>query len=114
VAGTTGTGTSSAPLAAALSPTGISTALYTSPHVDRVHERVRIAGVAVGDTELAEALARALGAREAAIVENTPGDEATWFDVMTAAAFVCFQRARCAWAVVECGIGGRLDSTNAV
>lgn len=114
VAGTKGKGTTSALVAAALSRAGTRTGLYTSPHVDRVNERVRIDGLEVDDAALAETLERAWAAREAAIAGNTPGDEATWFDLVTSAAFVCFQRARCEWGVVECGIGGRLDSTNAV
>ena len=113
VTGTKGKGTTSALVAATLSKRGLRTGLYTSPHVDRVNERVRVDGLDVGDEVLAHALERAFAAREAAIAENTAGDEATWFDLITAAAFLVFAEAGCAWAVVECGIGGRLDSTNA-
>ncbi|MBI5362571.1 MAG: bifunctional folylpolyglutamate synthase/dihydrofolate synthase [Planctomycetes bacterium] len=114
VAGTKGKGTTSALVAAALVRAGLRTGLYTSPHVVRVQERVRIDGADVGDAELAHALERALDAREAAVREDTDGREATWFDLITAAAFVCFRAAGVEWAVVECGLGGRLDSTNVV
>jgi len=114
VAGTKGKGTTSALVAAALARAGLRTGLYTSPHVDRVHERVRIDGRDVDDAALASALERTLAARESAIAEGTAGAGATWFDLLTAAAFVVFAEARVEWAVVECGLGGRLDSTNVV
>ncbi len=114
VTGTKGKGTTSALTAEGLMRAGIRTGLYTSPHLERVNERVRVDGREVEDEDLAVALEDALAAREAAILARTPADEATWFDVVTAAAFVSFARAKCAWVVVEVGIGGRLDSTNVV
>lgn len=114
VTGTKGKGTTSALVAEALSSAGIQTGLYTSPHVERMTERVRIDGVEVADDMLAAALERAFDARAAALLERTSGDEATWFDLVTAAAFTLFAEAGCEWSVIECGIGGRLDSTNAV
>src|ERR1044071_5617515 len=85
VAGTKGKGTTSALVAAALARAGLRTGLYTSPHVDRVHERVRIDGRDVEDAALASALERTLAARESAIAEGTAGAGATWFDLLTAA-----------------------------
>ncbi|MFO1010966.1 MAG: bifunctional folylpolyglutamate synthase/dihydrofolate synthase [Planctomycetota bacterium] len=114
VAGTKGKGTTSALVAAALAKAGLRVGLYTSPHVVRVQERVRIDGVDVDDATLARALEDALAARESAVREGTPGGEATWFDLLTAAAFACFRARGVEWAVVECGLGGRLDSTNVV
>lgn len=114
VTGTKGKGTTSALVAEALRRAGLRTGLYTSPHLARVNERVRIDGREIGDEEFAAALEDALRAREAAILDRTPADESTWFDVVTAAAFAAFSRAKCAWVVVEVGIGGRLDSTNVV
>lgn len=114
VTGTKGKGTTSALVAQGLCRAGIQTGLYTSPHLEHVTERVRIDGREIEDDEFARALEEALAAREAAILARTPADEATWFDIVTAAAFVCFSRANVVWAVVEVGIGGRLDSTNVV
>lgn len=114
VTGTKGKGTTSALMAEALLRAGLRTGLYTSPHLERMNERVRVDGCEVEDDELAAALEDVLNARSAAIVERTPADEATWFDVVTAAAFLVFSRRKCDWAVVEVGIGGRLDSTNVV
>ncbi|MBL8860975.1 MAG: bifunctional folylpolyglutamate synthase/dihydrofolate synthase [Planctomycetes bacterium] len=114
VTGTKGKGTTAALVSEVLARAGLRTGLYTSPHVERVNERVRIDGREVADDDLAAALEDALAARAAAIHAGTAADEATWFDLVTAAAFLVFQRARCDWAVVEVGIGGRLDSTNVV
>jgi len=114
VAGTKGKGTTSSLVATALAKAGLRTGLYTSPHVDRIHERIRIDGRDVDDATLARALELALGARERALAEGTPGGAATWFDLVTAAAFLIFDEAKIEWAVVECGLGGRLDSTNVI
>lgn len=114
VAGTKGKGTTSSLVAAGLGRAGVRVGLYTSPHVVRMHERIRVDGRDVGDEAFADALERALGAREAAVRDSSPGAESTWFDVLTASAFDAFAAARVEWAVVECGLGGRLDSTNAV
>jgi dihydrofolate synthase/folylpolyglutamate synthase len=114
VAGTKGKGTTAALVAAGLRRAGIRTGLYTSPHVDRIHERVRIDGEDVGDEALAAALERALDARERAVEEGGAAAASTWFDLVTAAAFLVFAEAGLEWAVVECGLGGRLDSTNVV
>jgi dihydrofolate synthase/folylpolyglutamate synthase len=114
VAGTKGKGTTSAMVASAMTRSGLRTGLYTSPHVERVNERIRIDGAEVEDDVLAHALERVLHTRGAAIAARTHAAEATWFDVLTAAAFLVFAESRCAWSVVECGIGGRLDSTNVV
>lgn len=114
VAGTKGKGTTSALVAAGLRRAGLRTGLYLSPHVVRVNERVQIDGAPIDDDVLAGGLERALVARELAIEEGTPAAEATWFDLMTAAACACFADAGVEWSVIECGLGGRLDSTNVV
>ncbi len=114
VTGTKGKGSTAALVAEALRRAGLRTGLYTSPHVERVNERVRVDGAEVTDDELAACLELALAARESALLERTSADEATWFDLVTAAGFLVFARAGCMWAVVEVGIGGRLDSTNVV
>lgn len=114
VAGSKGKGTTSALIAAGLSHAGLSVALYTSPHVERIHERLRLGSALVGDRELAEGLEQALAAREAAVADGGAAKDATWFDVFTAAAFWIAARSGAQWLVAECGLGGRLDSTNVI
>jgi dihydrofolate synthase/folylpolyglutamate synthase len=114
VAGTKGKGSAASLIAAGLRRAGRRTGLYTSPHVERVHERVRLGAGEIDDEALASALERALAALDAAHDAGTAGREATWFDVLTAAALSAFADAGLEWAVLECGLGGRLDSTNAV
>lgn len=114
VAGSKGKGTTSALVASALRSAGVRVALYTSPHVERIEERLTIDGAEVADTALASALERSLAAREQALAAGSPARDATWFDVLTCAAFLALAEARVELAVVECGLGGRLDSTNVV
>ncbi|MFT7670270.1 MAG: dihydrofolate synthase/folylpolyglutamate synthase [Planctomycetota bacterium] len=114
VAGTKGKGSVCALIGAALSGADLSVGIYASPHVERVTERVRIDGAEVSRDGLAGALEQVLGAREAAQAENAPGGKATWFDLMTAAAYFLFAEAEVDWAIVEVGIGGRLDSTRSL
>ena len=114
VAGTKGKGSVSALAAAALLRAGWRVGRYASPHVDRVNERISVLGQEVEDNRLAEALEQVLDCYEAAKRDATAGEDATWFDVITAAAFVTFRDAGLDWAVVEVGLGGRLDSSNVV
>ncbi len=114
VAGTKGKGSVSALIEAALAGAGVAAGRYGSPHVERVTERVSLMGRDVEAATLAAGLTQALDAYEAARREGTAAAEATWFDLLTLAAFVVFRDAGVAWAVVEVGLGGRLDSTNIV
>lgn len=114
VAGTKGKGSVSSLVHRALLAAGLPAGLYTSPHVVRVNERVVLGAEEIADGELARALGPALDAREAALAAGTAGRDASWFDVVTAAALLAFRAAGLGWAVVECGLGGRLDSTNAL
>jgi len=114
VAGSKGKGTTASLVAGAIRAAGVRTALYTSPHVERIQERLVIDGGEVGDEVLATALERSLEARERAVAGNGAAGDATWFDVLTAAAFLAGAEAGVELAVVECGLGGRLDSTNVV
>ncbi|MBB3423296.1 dihydrofolate synthase/folylpolyglutamate synthase [Rhizobium sp. BK312] len=114
VAGTKGKGSVSALLEAGLLRAGWRIGRYGSPHVDRVNERVSILGQEVEDDALATAIMQVLDGYEDAKQAATAGEDATWFDVITAAAFVVFRDAGLSWIVVEVGLGGRLDSTNVV
>jgi dihydrofolate synthase / folylpolyglutamate synthase len=112
VGGTKGKGSVSALIGAALTAQGSRVGVYASPHVERVTERVRVDGAEVEDPALAAALIAALD-----VVED-PGagaaGAATWFDLLTAAAFAVFAEQATDWNVFEVGLGGRLDSTNVV
>ena len=114
VGGTKGKGAVSALIEAALVRAGLKVGRYGSPHVEHVTERVSLQGRDVGEAALGHALSQALDAYEAARSEGTAAAEATWFDLLTAAAFILFREAGVEWAVVEVGLGGRLDSTNVV
>jgi len=114
LAGSKGKGSTACRVAAGLRAAGARVALYTSPHLERVQERLTLDGVEIDGDRLAAVLERALDAREQALAEGSGAREATWFDVLTAAAFLAIAEARVDWAVIECGLGGRLDSTNVV
>ncbi len=114
VAGTKGKGSVSSLIEAGLLRAGWQVGRYASPHVDRVNERISVLGREVEDDALAQAIMQVLDSYESAKQAATAGEDATWFDVITAAAFVVFRDAGLNWVVVEVGLGGRLDSTNVV
>ncbi len=106
IGGTNGKGSTAASVSAILTAAGMPCGLYTSPHLVSVTERVRISDRDIS----AEALSDALSLVAAV---SAPGDRSpTYFEAMTVAAFELFRRARVRVAVVEVGIGGRLDATN--
>eukprot|EP00871_Galdieria_phlegrea_P001206 jgi/Galph1/2086/GphlegSOOS_G739.1 len=90
----------------------LSAGWYSSPHVERINERIGINEENISDDELATCLEQVLDVREEAIQCQSLGKDSTWFDIMTSAGFLALSRAQVEWAVVECGLGGRLDSTN--
>jgi dihydrofolate synthase/folylpolyglutamate synthase len=106
VAGTNGKGSTCAFLRAAIEAAGLSAHVYTSPHLVRFNERIRVAGALIGDAMLAALLEEALDAA---------GDlSASFFEVTTAAAFLAFARTPADACIVEVGLGGRLDATNVI
>lgn len=112
VAGTKGKGSTSAMIAAALSAAGRRTGLYTSPHLERLEERFVVDGLPCAADELV-ALVDALRPAVAEL-EHGPSADAgpTYFELTTAAALLHFRRREVEIAVLEVGMGGRLDSTN--
>lgn len=114
VAGTKGKGSTSSLIEAALLHAGFAVGRYGSPHVEHITERVSLAGRPVSEARLADGLEAALLAYRAAVAEGTAGAVATWFDLLTVGAFHIFAQEAVAWAVVEVGLGGRLDSTNVI
>jgi dihydrofolate synthase/folylpolyglutamate synthase len=107
VAGSNGKGSTSALLAAMAGAAGYRTGLYTSPHLEAVAERLRLDGAAIGDARLGELLDQVVGCAERQLA-YTP----TYFEALTAAAFLWFAAEGADLAVVEVGLGGRLDATN--
>lgn len=106
VAGTNGKGTVTRLVASALTAAGRRTGSFFSPHLERVGERARVDGVEATEEEM-----------EAAVAAVRPAAErlgCTFFEVVTAAALHRFRAAGAGWAVMEVGLGGRFDATNAL
>jgi dihydrofolate synthase / folylpolyglutamate synthase len=116
IAGTKGKGSTAAMIASALSAAGYRTGLYTSPHLDRVEERLRIDGVQIASDDFVELIERirpCVAELDATAADELPVSQGpTYFEVLTAMALVYFADQRVDWAVLEVGLGGRLDSTN--
>ena len=115
IAGTNGKGSTSAFLAGVLQAAGYRVGLYTSPHLVSFTERIRINGMQVSEERVVE-LAERVRRRYDGVLSREGGDllTPTFFEVTTAMAFTCFAEERVDIAVVEAGMGGRLDSTNVI
>jgi dihydrofolate synthase/folylpolyglutamate synthase len=107
VAGTNGKGSTSAMIEALLRTRGVRTGLFTSPHLVSFTERIRVGGQEITEAAVIE-LADEVRKTAAGIADFSP----TFFEVVTAMAFLHFRNRKVAWAVVEVGMGGRLDATN--
>ncbi len=112
VAGSKGKGTVAHAIASALEHAGYQTGLYTSPHLVRLHERFRFCGQSASDEQLLELTNRVLEAAEQLEAEDKFSDGATFFEITTAMAMLHFAEQKADCAVLEVGMGGRLDSTN--
>ena len=113
VAGTKGKGSTAAMIAAALSAAGYRTGLFTSPHLERIEQRIAIDGqpcTAEEFTALLELLRPAVDTLDRRAAEGRSGP--TFFEIVTAMAFLHFSRKKVQAAVLEVGLGGRLDATN--
>jgi dihydrofolate synthase/folylpolyglutamate synthase len=114
IAGTKGKGSVGALIEAGLDRAGVVCGRFSSPHVERITERITFGGKEISEHMLATVMKHAWLTREAAMLQATPGHNATRFDLETLAAILAFVDARVTWAVVECGLGGRVDSTNVI
>jgi dihydrofolate synthase / folylpolyglutamate synthase len=114
IAGTNGKGSTAAMLESILRAAGLRTGLYTSPHLERINERLRIAGDDISDEKFAAAWTRVHSTIERLLAEGKLEAHPTYFECVTAMAFVAFAEAGVQFAVYEVGLGGRLDSTNIV
>jgi len=106
VAGTNGKGSTCAFLRAAIEAAGLSVHVYSSPHLVRFNERIRLAGRLIDDDALAALLSE--------VLDHAADLQASFFEVTTAAAFLAFARTPAAATIVEVGLGGRLDATNVI
>ncbi|OWU82373.1 folylpolyglutamate synthase/dihydrofolate synthase family protein [Phaeobacter sp. 22II1-1F12B] len=106
VAGTNGKGSTLAMIRAGIEGAGQSAHVYTSPHLARFHERIRLAGDLISEEELTKVLDECYRAN---------GDGAiTYFEITTCAALLAFARSQANYTLLEVGLGGRLDATNVI
>ncbi|RPI62103.1 MAG: bifunctional folylpolyglutamate synthase/dihydrofolate synthase, partial [Planctomycetaceae bacterium] len=109
IAGTKGKGSTSTMLATMLTANGIRTGLYTSPHICDLRERIMIDGEMISQAALTKLIARV-----EPIIEKMSPDTPTFFETFTALAFCYYAEMKVDIAVIETGLGGRLDSTNVI
>ena len=105
IAGTNGKGSTSEHIHSLLTSSGLKPGLYTSPHLMRINERIRTDSD-ISDDDLLSVIEE--------IIQYSESAEATYFDILTLSAFLYFKRKNISHAVIECGLGGRLDSTNII
>jgi dihydrofolate synthase/folylpolyglutamate synthase len=106
IAGTNGKGSTLATLRAILEAAGLTVHCYTSPHLVKFHERIRLAGELIAEDRLSALLEEC--------EEANGGEPITFFEITTAAAFLAFSRTPADYVILETGLGGRLDATNVV
>lgn len=106
LAGTNGKGSTQAMIRAGLEAEGLKVHAYTSPHLARFHERIRLAGDLIGEPALTALL-------DECVQANGP-DEITFFEITTCAALLAFARTPADFTLLEVGLGGRLDATNVI
>ena len=114
IAGTNGKGSTAAMLESILRAAGVRAGLYTSPHLERINERIRIHGRDISDEDFAAAWTRVHQTIEALIASSKLQAHPTFFECVTAMAFLSFSAQPVEIAVYEVGLGGRLDATNIV
>ena len=106
IAGTNGKGSTQAMIRAGLEAAGKTVHAYTSPHLARFHERIRLAGELITEEHLSEVLDECYAAN--------CGENITYFEITTCAALLAFSRTQADYTLLEVGLGGRLDATNVI
>src|SRR5277367_5840917 len=114
VAGTNGKGSTCAMIEAGLRAAGVRTGLYISPHLIEPTERIQLCGEPVGQEQFALAFDRVHDVAERMVASAELDMHPTYFETVTAMAFVLFADAKLDTVVLEVGLGGRLDATNVV
>ena len=112
IAGTNGKGSTAAFLESILRRAGFRTGLNTSPHLEKINERIRVNSEEISDDAFAETFTRIQALNEELLAEGKLRAHPTYFECVTAMAFEYFARARVEFGVFEVGLGGRLDATN--
>ena len=114
IAGTNGKGSTASTLASILTAAGLRTGLYTSPHLERANERIRLDRAEIGDEEFARVYFRVHDAAQQLVLDGRLEQLPSYFEILTAQALLYFAEAGAEIAVLEVGMGGRLDATNIV
>jgi dihydrofolate synthase / folylpolyglutamate synthase len=114
IAGTNGKGSTAAILESILRASGLRTGLYTSPHLERINERIRIDGVEISDADFGALWTQVRSSIERLLASGKLASHPTFFECVTAMGFLAFAKHRVDFAIYEVGMGGRLDSTNIV
>jgi len=114
IAGTNGKGSTAAMLESILRAAGMRTGLYTSPHLETINERIRINGQNISDEDFAAAWAKIHSTIESLMATGKLAAHPTFFECVTAMAFVTFASHSVQFAIHEVGLGGRFDATNIV
>ena len=114
IAGTNGKGSTAATLASILTSSGLRTGLYTSPHLSRVNERIRLNREEIDDDPFAALYFRVHDAAQRLVLDGSLPQLPSFFEILTAQALLYFAEAQVDIAVLEVGMGGRLDATNIV
>jgi dihydrofolate synthase/folylpolyglutamate synthase len=112
IAGTNGKGSTAAFLESILRCAGFRTGLNTSPHLEKINERIRVNGAEISDDAFADTFTRIQALNEELLAAGRLRAHPTYFECVTAMAFEYFARARVEFGVFEVGLGGRLDATN--
>lgn len=106
IAGTNGKGSTQAMIRAGLEEAGLRCHAYTSPHLARFHERIRLAGKLISEADLSAVLDECYAAND--------GETITYFEITTCAALLAMSRVEAEYTLLEVGLGGRLDATNVI
>ncbi len=114
IAGTNGKGSTAATLASILTAGGRHTGLYTSPHLERPNERIRVDDAEIGDADFARLFFLVSDKADQMVRERELPQQPSYFEMLTAVAFLYFAERNIDLAVLEVGMGGRLDATNIV
>jgi dihydrofolate synthase / folylpolyglutamate synthase len=114
IAGTNGKGSTAATLASILKASGLRTGLYTSPHLERPNERIRVDGMEIDDATFARLYFRVQDTAQNLVLEERLPQLPSYFELLTALGFLYFAETNVQVAVLEVGMGGRLDATNIV